>query len=606
MLQAHGAGCVTPAAANVASLTTSQLAVGQLPSMQQLPQIRDPEWLKVEVCREFQRGACKRTADECRYAHPGKNIQVSADGKVIACFDALKGRCNRESCKYLHPTYQLKQQLEITGRQTLIQNRAMLQHMLPLQSNVMQATLPQGNLVGYEQVAGAPQASSIHANQLYSSQVAAAATAPAAAAYSVLQPSADLSALNPHIIPYYPIAASPGHQIFSQPTQVAAMVPTPGSVRADKLEVCRDFQRGNCTRGEFECRFGHPPDRSMIDVTDNTVTVCMDCIKGRCTREKCKYFHPPSHLQAKIRAAQSPAATFLPSLSPATIASPHQTVMTAQKRVLAIEDVMTNGTHLGQPPLKRHAIETSVITSAGSGIGTSPGLTSSSSNSQTAALAALYGYNNLTTMHHQAMQTAPAYYQQAVPMLQLQYGATAAGALNAAAPGHTTPFTAISFPTTSTSSANGTTTPYTLLNGQNQLVADAGTKPTVTQNSYGTSTLTVCRDFQSGKCSRAFCRFVHVHKDHVEIKDDRVTVCRNALHGKCTRLHCKFYHPPNTSPASPPQPQNGNILDPVYIDPAGSRVNGLSSNGVVGLLSSGVLPPAQHPYSGVLTEGSVQ
>ncbi|CAK8698396.1 unnamed protein product [Clavelina lepadiformis] len=90
MLQAHGAGCVTPAAANVASLTTSQLAVGQLPSMQQLPQIRDPEWLKVEVCREFQRGACKRTADECRYAHPGKNIQVSADGKVIACFDALK------------------------------------------------------------------------------------------------------------------------------------------------------------------------------------------------------------------------------------------------------------------------------------------------------------------------------------------------------------------------------------------------------------------------------------------------------------------------------------------------------------------------------------
>jgi len=62
-------------------------------------------------------------------------------------------------------------------------------------------------------------------------------------------------------------------------------------------KVCRDFLRGNCLRGEFECRYSHPPDRSMIDVTDNTVTVCMDCIKGRCTREKCKYFHPPAHLQ---------------------------------------------------------------------------------------------------------------------------------------------------------------------------------------------------------------------------------------------------------------------------------------------------------------------
>ena len=42
----------------------------------------------------------------------------------------------------------------------------------------------------------------------------------------------------------------------------------------------------------------------MIEPNDNTVTVCMDYIKGRCSREKCKYFHPPAHLQAKIKAAQ--------------------------------------------------------------------------------------------------------------------------------------------------------------------------------------------------------------------------------------------------------------------------------------------------------------
>ena len=69
-------------------------------------------------------------------------------------------------------------------------------------------------------------------------------------------------------------------------------------------QVCREYQRGNCTRGENDCRFAHPSDSTMIDTNDNTVTVCMDYIKGRCSRDKCKYFHPPAHLQAKIKAAQ--------------------------------------------------------------------------------------------------------------------------------------------------------------------------------------------------------------------------------------------------------------------------------------------------------------
>lgn len=71
-----------------------------------------------------------------------------------------------------------------------------------------------------------------------------------------------------------------------------------------ETQVCREYQRGNCTRGENDCRFAHPADSTMIDTNDNTVTVCMDYIKGRCSREKCKYFHPPTHLQAKIKAAQ--------------------------------------------------------------------------------------------------------------------------------------------------------------------------------------------------------------------------------------------------------------------------------------------------------------
>ncbi|KAG8137605.1 hypothetical protein E2320_004829 [Naja naja] len=88
------------------------------------------------------------------------------------------------------------------------------------------------------------------------------------------------------------------------PVSVSGSTTSQKLLRTDKLEVCREFQRGNCARGETDCRFAHPADSTMIDTNDNTVTVCMDYIKGRCLREKCKYFHPPAHLQAKIKAAQ--------------------------------------------------------------------------------------------------------------------------------------------------------------------------------------------------------------------------------------------------------------------------------------------------------------
>ncbi|KAJ4443761.1 hypothetical protein ANN_05539 [Periplaneta americana] len=77
--------------------------------------------------------------------------------------------------------------------------------------------------------------------------------------------------------------------------------------RSDRLEVCREFQRGACKRAESECRFAHPPDTVTAN-EDGTVTVCMDAVKGRCNRDPCRYFHPPLHLQAHIKAAQSRAS----------------------------------------------------------------------------------------------------------------------------------------------------------------------------------------------------------------------------------------------------------------------------------------------------------
>ena len=56
--------------------------------------IRDTKWLTLEVCRQFQRGTCSRSDEECKFAHPPKSCQVE-NGRVIACFDSLKVRGHR-------------------------------------------------------------------------------------------------------------------------------------------------------------------------------------------------------------------------------------------------------------------------------------------------------------------------------------------------------------------------------------------------------------------------------------------------------------------------------------------------------------------------------
>lgn len=104
-------------------------------------------------------------------------------------------------------------------------------------------------------------------------------------------------------------------------------------------QVCREYQRGNCNRGENECRFAHPSESAMIDSNDNTVTVCMDYIKGRCSREKCKYFHPPAHLQAKIKAAQyqvNQAAVAQAAATAAAMVSP----LTTMERLKQLSDIL--------------------------------------------------------------------------------------------------------------------------------------------------------------------------------------------------------------------------------------------------------------------------
>ncbi|XP_064841436.1 muscleblind-like protein 1 [Oncorhynchus masou masou] len=257
-----------------------------------LTPIRDTKWLTLEVCREFQRGTCSRPDSECKFAHPAKSCQVE-NGRVIACFDSLKGRCSRENCKYLHPPPHLKTQLEINGRNNLIQQKNMA--MLAQQMQLANAMMPSTQLQTTCMCSGPVPMFSV------TPSLASNASAAVAAAFNPY-----LGPVSPGLMPTEIMSSAPvlvtSNPNVSMPSAAAAAAQK--LMRTDRLEVCREYQRGNCTRGESDCRFAHPSDSTMIDTNDNTVTVCMDYIKGRCSREKCKYLHPPAHLQAKIKAGQ--------------------------------------------------------------------------------------------------------------------------------------------------------------------------------------------------------------------------------------------------------------------------------------------------------------
>ncbi|XP_062270861.1 muscleblind-like protein 2 isoform X3 [Scomber scombrus] len=298
--------------------------------------IRDTKWLTLEVCRQFQRGTCSRSDEECKFAHPPKSCQVE-NGRVIACFDSLKGRCTRENCKYLHPPAHLKTQLEINGRNNLIQQKtaaAMLaqqmQFMIPGTTCGMQPTFPVSQGLGSS------------AGLSYTPYLTPMS-------HSMGLVPTDILPSTPVIVPGSPPVSMTGGSSSNQKL-----------LRTDKLEVCREFQRGNCARGETECRFAHPSDSPMIDTSDNTVTVCMDYIKSRCSREKCKYFHPPAHLQAKIKAAQHQAnQTAVAAQAAATAAAMTQSTAKAMKRPLEATVDLAFPHGVLQPLPKRQALEKS-------------------------------------------------------------------------------------------------------------------------------------------------------------------------------------------------------------------------------------------------------
>ncbi|XP_023227461.1 muscleblind-like protein 1 isoform X3 [Centruroides sculpturatus] len=415
-----------------------------------LTNVKDSRWLQLEVCREFQRNKCTRPDTECKFAHPPANVEVQ-NGRVIACYDSTKGRCNREKppCKYFHPPEHLKNQLLINGRNHLVLKNALLQQ-LPLQP-----VLP----------------------------AAVASTNP----YLANLPAMATTSFNPYLTP---TPMMPGMVPADAMAAPLSVVPTPLVAsqkvsRTDRLEVCREYQRGNCKRAETECRFAHPPDHVTVDSTEGMVTVCMDFVKGRCTREQCRYFHPPPHLQAQLKAAQSRANA---------AAVPH-----------VVE------TLVGKKRPRDHADDLILIPSAEQGV----------CGTLFQAFPGMVPYTKRPALDKSGIpvyQPSTAAYQQALAM-QVQQ-----------------PFVPVSLPMMHSSAMASTATGTAICNAASVTYCD--------EKGQLLDTLPVCRDFKSSQCKRPQCRYVHLVEDYVEVVDGKVTVCRDAMKGKCNRPLCKYYHVP--------------------------------------------------------------
>ncbi|KAK6632291.1 hypothetical protein RUM44_007332 [Polyplax serrata] len=186
-----------------------------------------------------------------------------------------RGRCNREKppCKYFHPPQHLKDQLLINGRNHLAFKNALLQQMGLTPGQTLVAGQVPTAVATNPYLPGMPQVGSTF-NHFFT---------PGPMMHTIVGPD--------------PAVGSPLGVVPQ--TIVPQKLP-----RSDRLEVCREFVRGACKRPEGECRFAHPP-AAVTANEDGTVTVCMDAVKGRCTRDPCRYFHPPLHLQAHIKVAQS-------------------------------------------------------------------------------------------------------------------------------------------------------------------------------------------------------------------------------------------------------------------------------------------------------------
>ncbi|KAL3215330.1 hypothetical protein MRX96_006597 [Rhipicephalus microplus] len=458
---------------------------------------KDSRWLQLEVCREYQRNKCSRQDAECKFAHPPPNVEVQ-NGRVIACYDSIKGRCNREKppCKYFHPPQHLKDQLLINGRNHLALKNALLQQM-PLQA-MLPGQLPTAAVVSPYWYLGhmqrqqqlQQQQQQQQQQQSYALFNGSLASAKAASPYMpALTTMATASSFGHYLTPSPVLPGMMTADAVTAPLSVvpASLVSPQKVARTDRLEVCREFQRGTCKRPETECRFGHPPEHVAVDSGDGAVTVCMDFVKGRCSRDQCRYFHPPPHLQAQLKATQSRAGAAAAAAA-------------AAMKVCTRRRVGHSGTGLPWG-LALLAVLCYVLGGPSGTKQTNPVCHTRRQREE----APMSDYK--CTLRH-----CPVLYltQNALPSIR------AVCLCTSPVPQHTS-------------------RPWLYRCNSPSCLSRL------------LDTLPVCRDFKSGQCKRPQCRYVHLVEEFVEVVEGKVTVCRDAAKGRCARPLCKYYHVPALS-----------------------------------------------------------
>ncbi|CAF1381454.1 unnamed protein product [Adineta steineri] len=335
--------------------TTVQVqAAPNMPLLTSIANVKDSRWLTLEVCREYQRGKCTRSEQECKFAHPPTHVEVNS-GKVIACFDSLKGKCNRTNppCKYLHPPQHLRDILLQNGRNNLIlrsiaMNIAANQAIYPQTATNLpypNGAIIQSPLQQPQSIASYPHLGPNGPGQstlLFNS---------AGQAFSIPFNAAHLQQLS-QATATAAMYSSDGTQYFQPVTQLTAQPTGPKITRTDRLEsyleldtlyVCTDFQHGQCLYSADICPYAHPQAHCPLDA-DGLVTVCVDYVKGKCARETCKYFHPPDHLVAQLKAVKAQSAAAAAQVysaaaalqySPSTIQLVHPLSLNSSQQILS-------------------------------------------------------------------------------------------------------------------------------------------------------------------------------------------------------------------------------------------------------------------------------
>ncbi|CAF5073718.1 unnamed protein product, partial [Rotaria magnacalcarata] len=64
-----------------AAAAAAAQAAANMPLIASIANVKDSRWLTLEVCREYQRGKCTRSEQECKFAHPPTHVEVNS-GKV--------------------------------------------------------------------------------------------------------------------------------------------------------------------------------------------------------------------------------------------------------------------------------------------------------------------------------------------------------------------------------------------------------------------------------------------------------------------------------------------------------------------------------------------